>query len=63
MFFVQWPDRHYSPAFPLLLFGGGGVLLKLFGTDEAANVIGNVFLVVAVILAVIYLVDRSHKKT
>lgn len=63
MFFVQWPDREYSPAFPLLFFGGGGLLLKLFGTNDIADIVGNVFLVVALILLLVYLYDRSHKKT
>lgn len=55
--------RKASPVFPLILFGGIGTLLKLFGRTVVADVVGNVFLVVTVILVVVYLVIRYRPRT
>jgi len=52
-----------SPARSMILFGVIGLLLKLFGTDEVADIVGNVFLAVTFMIFLIYLYDRSHKKT
>ncbi len=61
-----YPPEGYpksSPARAMLFFGIIGLLLKLFGTDEIADIVGNVFLAVAFIMFLLYLYDRSHKKT
>jgi hypothetical protein len=54
---MKWSD--HNPTFVLLLFGGGALLLKLFGTNTAADVVGNVFVFVTVVLVIV--VALVHK--